>query len=132
MQKRVGIFRRHILNGLFLWVLIVPLVILDIFGELYHRIGFRLCKIPLVKRSEYIKIDRHKLKYLNLRSKIGCVYCGYANGLLHYASEIAARTEKFWCAIKHENTDNFKAPKHHEEFIDYGDEDAYKEKYSKS
>jgi hypothetical protein len=128
-KKKKHMFFRHLLNAPFIWILIVPLVICDFFGELYHQIGFRLCGIPLVKRSQYVKIDRHKLKYLNLLEKVGCVYCGYANGFLAYASEIAARTEKYWCGIKHKKYKDFVEPKHHKDFVKYGDEKAFKKKY---
>ena len=128
-KKKKNMFLRHLLNFPFLWVQIIAALFLDLSVELYHQIGFRLCKIPLVKRSNYIKIDRHKLKYLNWSNKIGCAYCGYANGLLHYASEIAARTEKYWCGIMHEKSKGFIEPEHHKDFVKYGDEAAYRKKY---
>ena len=120
---------RHLLNSPFLWLQIIALVILDISMEIYHQIGFRLCGIPLVKRSQYIKIDRHKLKYLNWMNKVGCVYCGYAIGLLRYTSEIAARTEKYWCGIQHEKSKDFLPPAHHKDFAEYNNKEAFKEKY---
>lgn len=54
------------------------------------------------------------------------MYCGYANGVLHYTSVIAGETEKYWCGIKHKSDAEFIAPHHHNEFIDYGDEEAYR------
>lgn len=117
---------RHILSAPFTWILIIPLIILDIFIELYHHTTFPLLKIQKVKRKNYIKIDRHKLKYLSFQNKIFCVYCGYAGGLIHYASEIAARTEKYWCPIKHKHSKNFIHPKHHKKFAKYGNEQTYK------
>ena len=130
-KKKKNMFFRHLLNFPFIWSLIVPIAIMDLFGEIYHRIGFRLCGIPLVKRSEYVRIDRHKLKYLNLMEKISCAYCGYANGFLAYASEIAARTEKYWCGIKHQQSKEFIPPKHHKNFVEYGNEKEFKKKYIK-
>lgn len=53
------------------------------------------------------------------------MYCGYMNGFLHYAVAIAGTTEKYWCGIKHKSTEDFKAPPHHESFMEYGDEEAY-------
>ena len=126
MVKRKNMFFRHLLNTPLLWLMIVPLIIIDIFGEIYHQISFRLCKIPLIKRSNYIKIDRHKLKYLSLHNKMWCIYCGYANGVMQYGAEIAARSEKYWCAIKHKKSKDFIEPKHHKNFAEYGDEKAYK------
>ena len=121
---------RHLISDPFIYMMIIPLIILDIFMTIYHEICFRLYRIPLIKRSEYIKIDRHKLKYLNWLDKIGCVYCGYANGLVHYALVIAGETEKYWCGIKHQKNDNFKEPPHHQDFSEYGDEKSFKSKYT--
>lgn len=115
----------------FIWILIIPLAFADICIEIYHRICFPLYNLPYVKRSRYIRIDRHRLKYLHFLRKIGCMYCGYANGLLHYASVITARTERYWCNIMHskvDKDDDFIPPAHHREgeFIPYDDVDAYK------
>lgn len=55
------------------------------------------------------------------------MYCGYANGLLHYNSEIAARTEKYWCGIKHKN---FQEPEHHQDFLEYNDKKSFEKKYN--
>lgn len=133
MEKKLkkNMWLRHRLNDPFVFILIIPFFLLDAFIELYHQIGFSLCGIPKVKRSEYIKVDRHKLKYLNFLDKIGCVYCGYTNGFLRYASEIAGRTEKYWCGIKHQGMEGFKEPRHHENFTEYGNEEDYKNKYLK-
>jgi len=115
---------RHLVSIPFISILIVPLVFLDVMTEIYHRICFPLYRIPCVKRREHIKIDRHKLKYLNWFEKVGCAYCGYGNGLLHYISEIAARTEKYWCGIKHAKDPNFRPPEHHKDFLEYGDKEG--------
>ncbi len=119
-------FIKHLVLIPFIWAVLPALVVLDIFTEIYHHIGFRLCGMPLVKRKKYIRIDRHKLAYLNWLEKINCAYCGYANGFLHYGSEIAARTEKYWCAIKHDKYKDFMEPRHHKKFAEYGDEKSYR------
>ncbi len=116
----------------FILFIAIPIVILDISLEIYHQISFRLLKIPIIKRSSYIKIDRYKLKYLNIFEKIFCAYCGYANGLFQYAVVIAAKTEKYWCGIKHKKDLNLKEPKHHKNFVKYGDEKKFNEKYRKN
>jgi hypothetical protein len=57
--------------------------------------------------------------------KLNCVYCGYANGIFAYAQEIAARTEHFWCPIKHAT----RVPQphsHYDEFTAFGDADGWK------
>lgn len=122
---------RHFLSAPVIWSMIIPLVILDVFLEIYHRICFPLYGIKIVNRKNYIKIDRYKLKYLKWYDKINCAYCGYANGLINYAQKIAAETEKYWCGIKHEKTKNFVEPPHHKEFLNYGDEKSFKRKYCK-
>ena len=105
------------------------LMMVDILAEIYHQIGFRLCHMPLIDRSKYIRIDRHRLEHLNIIDKVGCAYCGYANGLVMYLSEIAARTELYWCAIKHQKEAEFMQQEHQQEFLEYGDEEGFREKY---
>ena len=122
---------KHVLALPFIYMMIFPMILLDFFLEIYHRICFFCYGIPYVKREDYIRIDRHKLNYLTFIEKINCVYCGYANGFAGYFVRIAADTEKYWCGIKHDNYKNFNAPKHHADFLEYGDEKAYKEKYCK-
>lgn len=116
----------HLLSMPFIYSVTIPLVIFDIWLEVYHRICFTAYGLPYVKRSQYIRIDRQKLKYLNIIEKLNCMYCGYANGLLHYSSIIAGETEKYWCGIKHKKDNGFIEPAHHNEFIEYGDEEAFR------
>ncbi len=52
------------------------------------------------------------------------MYCGYANGLLHYVSMIAAETERYWCSIKHQSKKGFREPVHHKDFLKFGDKKA--------
>ncbi len=128
-KKHPELLLRNFLSIPFIFSMIIPIVILDIFLEIYHNIAFRLYKIPLIKRRNYIKIDRHKLKYLSLLDKFGCTYCGYVNELLMYASAVSRETEKYWCGIKHkEDKDNntFHIPLYHKDFLEYGDEESYK------
>jgi hypothetical protein len=112
------------------WLMIVPIVIADIFTEIYHRIAFPIYGIKCVKRSQYIRIfDREKLPYLLWYEKIGCAYCGYVNGWLHYASTIAGRTESYFCAIAHLETRGYIPSEHEKSFMKYGDEAALKKRY---
>jgi len=106
----------------------IPAVLFDLIVTVFQQICFRIYKIPLVKRREYIVIDRHSLSYLNLIEKINCVYCGYFNGLIGYIAEVAARTEQYWCPIKHARR---VASLHgrYDKFLEYGDGQAYKEKF---
>ncbi len=112
-------------------ILIVPFLFLDLCVEFYHRVCFPLYGIPIVDRSKYIIFDRYKLNYLNNTQKINCTYCAYINGLLQYITEIAAQTEIYWCAIKHSKKDAI-YPKHHENFLDYGDNAAFVKKYKQN
>lgn len=84
----------------FIYSMIIPALVLDLFVSIYHSVAFRLYKIPLVKRNEYIIFDRWELNYLNIIQKINCHYCSYVNWLFSYAVEIAWRTERYWCPIK--------------------------------
>ncbi len=92
----------------------------------YQHTCFRLYGIPRVRRRDYVVIDRHQLAYLNVIEKLNCVYCGYANGVMAYVREIAARTEQYWCPIKHAS--HMLAPHNRVgRFADYGDAEAYRE-----
>jgi len=108
------------------------MVIFDFGVEVYHRICFPLYGIPLVKRGQYIRIDRYKMSYLPLFDKVNCAYCGYANGLTRYSAEIAAQSEKYWCGIKNKPKEGFKEPWHHASFIPYGDKQAFSNFISKT
>jgi len=112
--------------------MIIPFVLFDISLEMYHQIGFRLLGMPLVDRNKYIRIDRFKLDYLTSIEKLNCVYCGYGNGLLHYASVIVARTELHWCGIKHDSQGDFISPNHHKIFLPYNDKRAFDNFINKS
>lgn len=114
----------------FIWLMIIPAVTLDIFLEIYHRICFPLYGIPYVQRSHYIRItDREKLPYLVWYEKMSCAYCGYVNGLLHYASVIAGITENYWCAIAHLEARGYVPSEHEKEFAKYGDEASLRRRY---
>jgi hypothetical protein len=65
-------------------------------------------------------LDRHQLGYLNAIERFHCDYCGYANGLLAYATEISARTEQYFCPVKHASK-VLGAHEHYVRFLDYGD-----------
>jgi hypothetical protein len=105
--------------------LIVPFVFADLCGTLYQAVCFRVYRIPRVKRSEYVIIDRAKLAYLTPLEKFNCLYCEYANGVIAYVGEITARTEWFWCPIKHGR----QVPEphaHYDRFLGYDDATNFK------
>lgn len=124
-----GFLRRSslasVLTAPFIYALIVPLALLDLMLCLYQQTCFRAYRIPRVRRADYVVIDRHRLGYLNLIERINCAYCGYANGLLAYAVEIASRTEQYWCPIKHAIR-VAGAHKRYAGFTDHGDAEAYR------
>jgi len=113
-----------------LWTLIIPLMVTDIWIEMYHRILFPLYKLPYVKRSDYIQImDRARLPYLNIIQKIYCMYCGYANGIVRYRVQIAGETEHYRCGIQHQKRKNFIVEEHQKDFAKYGDKNDFIKKY---
>jgi len=130
--KNSNIVWKHLIVIPVLTLLSVPLVILDIFVEFYHRICFPLCKLPYIKRSAHIKIiDRGKLQYLSFWQKLYCMYCGYGNGVIRYWKEIASVTEGYWCGIKHKKSEGFIDQDHQKDFAEYGNKDDFLKKYKK-
>ena len=92
---------QNFLTGPIIYGLAVPIVLLDLCITLYQAVCFPVYRIARVKRIDYIVIDRQHLGYLNWFERFHCTYCAYATGLLAYTSEIAARTEQYFCPIKH-------------------------------
>lgn len=131
-RLRVGVFRylreaplRHIAVAPVIYAMVVPIALLDLSFSVYQRICFAAWGISRVQRRDYVIVDRHRLPYLNAIEKLNCVYCGYANGVLAYAREIAGRTEQFWCPIRHAT--QVRAPHaRYREFVDYGDAAGYR------
>lgn len=121
---------RHTISIPFIYAPFFFMIPMDIILEIYHRICFPLYGIPYIQRRKYIKIDRQKLSYLNWIQKINCVYCGYANGLFPYGGAICAATERYWCPIKHQDNGIFEAPKHQDNFAEYGDAEGFKSRYN--
>ncbi len=91
----------NVLSAPVIYAMILPFLLLDLTVSAYQFICFRLYKIQKVNRKKYIVIDRQNLSYLNSIEKLNCMYCGYVNGLIAYVREIIARTEQYWCPIKH-------------------------------
>ncbi len=120
---------RHLVSMPFIYMMIIPAVILDLFITMYHLIAFPLYRIPKVKRGDYIIYDRRFLDYLNIIQKIHCIYCSYVNGLFAYSLEIAARTERYWCPVKSAS----KVMLNHgwyNDFANYGDPDDWQKKFN--
>ena len=125
-------FYGHLFSLPFIWLPLVAIIFLDLLVYLYQAICFPIYGLEKVRRREYIQIlDRARLEYLEPYEKLGCMYCGYANGFFLYAKEIAGRTEKYWCGVMHENKPGFKtqASQVAQKFARYGDEDDFRKKY---
>lgn len=116
-----------VLTAPFIYSLILPLALLDIFVSAYQAVCFPAYGIEKVKRADYLIFDRGHLAYLNALEKLNCAYCSYANGLIAYVHEIAGRTEAYWCPIKHAR----KAVGAHQKylnFVAFGDAEAYRKR----
>jgi hypothetical protein len=113
-----------------IWSVLVPIAFLDLVVSLYQALCFGIYGIPKVRRSDYLLMDRHRLAYLNFLEKLNCEYCAYGNGVFAYATEIAARTEQYWCPIKHA----LRVKSMHSRyrfFFDYGDAEHYRQEIEK-
>jgi hypothetical protein len=106
----------------------VPLVIFDLCVTFYQLTCFPIYGISRVRRADYIVFDRRHLAYLNIIEKFDCLYCSYGNGLVAYATEILARTEQYFCPIKHAQK---VAGMHarYQYFLDFGDAADLHEKF---
>jgi hypothetical protein len=109
-----------------IYAVFFPMVLLDIAVTLYQFICFPVYGIARVKRSDYFVFDRSHLAYLNVLEKFNCAYCSYGNGLMSYAREVVARTEQYWCPIKHARKIMAAHP-YYTGFVDFGDAQAYQQ-----
>jgi hypothetical protein len=69
-------------------------------------------------------LRRHRRRLLNAIEKANCTFCTYANGVIAYVREVAARTEQYWCPIKHARTVPAPHGRYHH-FFEYGDAEGY-------
>ncbi len=132
-QQRVGLWRY--LRGSRITVLLTAPVIyagwpvfalLDLFVSLYQAVCFPVYGIPKVRRRDYLVFDRTDLPYLNAVEKFNCFYCSYGNGIVAYAREIAARTEQYWCPIKHARR-LYGSHDRYPAFFEHGDAEAFRQ-----
>ena len=115
-----------VLTAPVIYALLLPMLLLDVSITVYQQICFRAYGIPRVKRGDYFVYDRAHLAYLNLIEKINCAYCSYGNGLMAYGREVVARTEQYWCPIKHARKIMAAHP-YYTGFVDFGDAQSYKD-----
>ena len=120
----------QIITAPLIYLCLIPTIFMDAVVTLYQKVCFPLYEIPLVRRKDYVVIDRYKLEYLNFSKKINCAYCGYFTGVISYVQEIAGRTEQYWCPIKHakkiKNSHNC-----YSKFMDYNDAKSYQDNFVK-
>jgi hypothetical protein len=114
-----------ILSVPLIYACLIPFLLLDLSVAIYQSVCFPVYGIPKVRRSDYLIFDRGRLAYLNAIEKIGCVYCSYANGLLAYIAEIAARTEQHFCPIRHAHA-VVQPHSRYPHFLPYGEARAYR------
>ncbi len=114
-----------ILSSPLIYVCVLPFLLLDAAVAIYQFVCFPIYGIPKVRRKDYLVFDRGRLAYLNTIEKVGCIYCSYANGLLCLVTEIAARTEQYFCPIKHSHP-LVHTHSRYAKFLPYGDARAYR------
>lgn len=130
-RLKTGLFRYliearplNILTAPVIYGGLAPFLILDLFVTLYQTICFPIYAIPKVRRRDYLVFDREDLPYLNVIEKFNCFYCSYANGLAAYLREVAARTEQYWCPIKHARRIITPHPRYGR-FFEFGDAESF-------
>ena len=121
---------QNLITGPVIYCMIVPLAILDLFVTVYQAVCFPIYRVARVRRTDYIVIDRQQLEYLNFIEKFHCTYCAYASGLIAYVYEIVARTEQYFCPIKHARK-ILGTHTRYRRFLDYGEAEDYAAKLEK-
>lgn len=113
-----------LLSAPLIYSILLPLAVLDAWVRVYETVCFPIYGIAQVPRRRYFIFDRGRLPYLNRIERLGCFYCSYANGVVTYAREVVARTEQYFCPIKHGRQPS--APhSRYGHFSGYGDEEGF-------
>ena len=118
---------QNLITGPIIYAMIFPLMMLDICVSFYQWACFPIYGITRVRRADYIVFDRRHLGYLNFIEKFHCTYCEYGNGLMSYMAEILARTEEYFCPIKHAHK-ILGTHARYNRFLEYGDAADYEAK----
>jgi hypothetical protein len=133
-RLKTGLFRwlvtnrpQNLITGPIIYAMVIPLLMLDLCVSFYQWTCFPIYGITKVRRGDYIVFDRHHLGYLNAIERFHCTYCEYANGLIGYLREIIARTEQYFCPIKHARK-ILGTHGRYNRFLDFGEADAYQAK----
>ena len=131
-QHKVGLWRflaqsslAAVLTAPVIYAGFLAFAVMDLFVTVYQAVCFPVYGIPKVRRSDYIVFDRTDLPYLNAIEKFNCFYCSYGNGVAAYLREAAARTEQYWCPIKHARR-MVATHDRYPHFFEYGDAQAYR------
>ena len=130
---RVGLLR-YLRGARWLVVLTAPVIYsgfvvfaaMDLFVTLYQALCFPVYGIPRVRRRDYMVFDRGDLPYLNAIERFNCFYCSYGNGVAAYLREVAARTEQYWCPIKHARR-VLGAHDRYPDFFEFGDPESFRQ-----
>ena len=118
---------QNLITGPIIYGMVLPMLLLDLLVTLFQWTCFPIYGITKVRRASYIVFDRHHLGYLNIIEKFHCTYCEYGNGLMGYMAEILARTEEYFCPIKHAHK-ILGTHTRYNRFLDYGDAVDYEKK----
>ncbi len=118
---------QNLITGPVIYGMAIPMVLLDVLVTLYQWTCFPIYGIRKVRRSDYFVYDRHHLGFLNFIEKFHCTYCEYGNGLMAYMTEILARTEEYFCPIKHARK-VLGTHARYRNFLSYGDPQDYASK----
>ena len=115
---------QNLITGPLIYGMVIPLLMLDACVSFYQWACFPIYGIAKVRRADYLVFDRRHLGYLNFIEKFHCTYCEYGNGLMGYMAEILARTEQYFCPIKHAHK-ILGTHARYQRFLEYGDAQDY-------
>ena len=115
---------QNLITGPIIYGMALPLLMLDACVSFYQWTCCPIYGITKVRRGDYLVFDRHQLGYLNFIEKFHCTYCEYGNGLMAYMREMLARTEEYFCPIKHARK-VLGTHTRYRRFLDYGDATDY-------
>lgn len=118
---------QNLITGPIIYAMIIPLIITDFFITFYQITCFPIYGIKKVRRADYVIFDRQHLSYLNFIEKFHCTYCAYGTGMIAYISEIVARTEQYFCPIKHARK-VLGTHARYARFLEFGDAENYEVK----
>ena len=118
---------QNLVTGPVIYGMLIPMLLIDLLVSLYQWVCFPIYGIARVPRGDFFVFDRHQLGYLNFIEKFHCTYCEYGNGLMAYMVEILARTEEYFCPIKHAHK-MLGTHARYKKFLAYGDAVDYEKR----